>query len=141
MNEMLANIGVAVFIVYALVSIAYQVSAFRAAAAIRRLVTLSSGDLLTTLAELRVTLENFRKISDNVTTVTGDVRTITSSVADLQQEVRTLYSFIKGAAGAEARADLAGIKAGIRAGVTTLVKGLNEERGDEHERGTGENNG
>ena len=139
MNEMLANIGVAVFIIYALVSIAYQVSAYRAAVALRQFITLSSGDLLTTLAELRVTLENFRKISDNVTAVSGDVRTITSSVADLQQEVRTLYGFIKGAASAEARADLAGLRAGLRTGVTTLVKGLNEERGDEHERGTGKN--
>jgi len=137
MNDVLLNMGLVVFILYAVVSIAYQVSAYRAATALRQFITLSSGDLLSTLAQVRGTLENFRKISDNVTAVTGDVRTITSSVADLQQEVRTLYGFIKGAAGAEARADLAGLKAGIRTGVSTLVKGLNEERGDEHERRSG----
>jgi hypothetical protein len=136
MNEVLANTGVVIFILYALVSIAYQVNAYRAAAALRQLVTLSSRDTLAVLAELRVTLGNFRKISDNVTVVTEDVREITSSVADLQQEVRTLYRVIKDTAGVEARADLAGLKAGIRTGVATLVKGIKEERSDDHERGT-----
>jgi uncharacterized protein YoxC len=136
MNEVLANTGVVIFILYALVSIAYQVNAYRAAAALRQFVTLSSRDTLAVLAELRAALENFRKISDNVTVVTEDVREITSSVADLQQEVRTLYRVIKDTAGVEARADLAGLKAGIRTGVVTLVKGIKEERRDEHERGT-----
>jgi uncharacterized protein (UPF0335 family) len=140
MNDVLLNTGVVVFIIYAIVSIAYQVSAYRAAVAVRQFVTLSSGDLLGVLVELRVMLENFRKISENVTVVSEDVREITSSVAGLQQEVRTLYGFIKDMAGAEARADFAGLKAGIRTGVATLVNGLKkedkEERSDEHERGT-----
>jgi hypothetical protein len=136
MNEVLLNTGVIVFIIYATVSMAYYVSAYRAAVAMRQFVTQSSGDMLATMAEFRATLENFRKISDNVTVVTQNVREITSSVADLQQEVRTLYGFIREAAGAEARADIAGLKAGIRTGVATLVKGLKEERSDEHERRT-----
>lgn len=136
MNEMLLNTGVVIFIIYAAASTAYQVSAYRAAAALRRFMTLSSQDMATTLAELRTTLESFRKISDNVAVVTGNVREITSSIAALQQEVRTVYGFIKDKAGAEARADLAGLKAGIRTGVATLVQGLNEERSDEHERRT-----
>lgn len=136
MNVVLLNTGIIVFIIYAIFSIAYQVSAYRAAVALRQFIDLSSKDSLAVLAELRVTLENFRRISDNVTGVTEDVREITSSVADIQQEVRTLYGIIKGAAGAEARADLAGLKAGIRTGVATLVQGIKEERSDEHERGT-----
>jgi hypothetical protein len=136
MNEVLANTGVVVFIIYALVSIAYQVNAYRAATALRQLVTLSLGDLPAVLAEFRRTLGSFRKISENVTVVTEDVREVTSSVADLQQKVRTLYRVMKDTAGVEARADLAGLKAGIRTGVVTLVKGIKEERRDEHERGT-----
>jgi len=139
MNELLANIGILVFIIYAIVSVVYQVNAYRTAVALRHFITRSSGDMLTTLAEFRTTLENFRKISDNVTTVTQNVRDITSSVADVQQEVKTLYGFIKSAAGAEVRADLAGLKAGIRTGVAALVKSHQEERSDEHERGTGNN--
>jgi phage-related tail protein len=136
MNTVLLNTGVVVFIIYALVSIVYQVSAYRAAVALRQFIRLSSGDLLTTLAEFRTTLEDFRKISDNVTMVTQNVREITSSVADLQQEVGTVYGIIKDRAGAEARADLAGLKAGIKTGVATLVQSIKEERSDEHERGT-----
>jgi hypothetical protein len=136
MNEVLLNTGVVVFIIYAVVSIAYQVNNYRAAVAVRRFVTLSSGDVLAVLAELKVTLENFKKISDNITAVTEDVRDVTSSVTGLKQEVRTLYGFIKDRAGAEVRADLSGLKAGIRTGVATLVKSRKEERRDEHERGT-----
>ena len=136
MNAMLLNTGVVVFILYALVSIMYQVSAYRAAVELRQFIRRSSGDLLTTLAEFRATLDDFRKISDNVTTVTGNVREITSSVVDLQHEVRTLYGSIKGAAVDEVRADVAGLKAGIRTGVATLVKSYQEERSDEDERRT-----
>jgi hypothetical protein len=136
MNDVLLNTGVVVFIIYAVVSIVYQVSAYRTTVVLRQFFTQTSGDMLAMLAELRVTLENFRKISDNVTVVTGEVREITSSVTNLKHEVRTLYGFIRDRAGAEAKADLAGIKAGIRTGVATLVKGLKEERRDEHERRT-----
>ena len=122
MNEVLLNIGLVVFIIYAVVSIACQVNNYRTAAAVRQFITLSSGDVLAVLAELKVTLENFKKISANITAVTEGVRNVTSSVTGLQQEVRTMYSFIKDRAGVEARADLAGLKAGIRTGVATLVK-------------------
>ena len=127
MNEVLLNIGVVVFIIYAVISIAYQVNNYRTIASVREFITLSSGDRQAMLAELRVTLENFRKISDNVTVVTEDVREVTSSVANLQKEVRTLYGFIRDTVGAEARADLAGLKAGIRTGVATLVKDFKKE--------------
>jgi hypothetical protein len=132
MNAMLLNTGVIVFILYAIVSIVYQVSAYRAAVALRQFIQQSSGDLQTTLAEFRAMLENFRKISDNVTMVTQNVREITSSVVDLQHEVKTLYGIIKD----ETRADLAGLKAGIMTGVATLVKSQQEERSDEDERRT-----
>jgi hypothetical protein len=127
MNNVLLNTGVVVFIIYAAVSIAYQVSNYRTVVAVRQFITLSQGDLLAMLAELRATLENFRRISDNVTVVTEDVREVTSSVAKLQKEVKTLYGFIRDTAGAEARADFASLKAGIRTGVATLVKDLKKE--------------
>lgn len=127
MNNVLLNIGIVVFIIYAAVSIVYQVSSYRTVAAVRQFITLSQGDLSAMLTELRATLENFRKISDNVTVVTEDVREITSSVAKLQKEVKTLYGFIRDTAGAEARADFASLKAGIRTGVVTLIKDLKKE--------------
>jgi hypothetical protein len=136
MNEVLLNTGVVVFIIYAAVSIAYQVSNYRTGVAIRQFVSQSSDDMRAAMAELRATLENFRKISDDVTTVTRNVREITTSVADLQRNVRTMYGFIRGTAGARTRAELAGLNAGIRTGVATLVKGLKKERSDEHERRT-----
>lgn len=136
MNDMLMNIGVVVFIVFAIVSIAYQVSAYRAASALRQFMRQSSGDMQHVLSELRVTLENFRKITDNVSGVTEDVREISNSVADLQRDVRTLYSFIRETVGGAVKADLAGLKAGVKTGMETLVKNLKAERSDRDERGS-----
>jgi uncharacterized protein YoxC len=134
MNDILMNIGVVVFIVFAVVSIVYQVNAFRTAGALRQFIEKSSGDIQNVLVELRGTLENFRKITDNINVVTGDVREITNSVADLQRDVRTLYSFIRETVEGTVKADLAGLKAGVKTGMETLVKNLRAERSDRDER-------
>jgi uncharacterized protein YoxC len=136
MNGMLMNIGVVVFIVFAIVSIVYQVNSYRTATVLRRFIRRSSEDMRNALAELRVTLENFRKITDNVNAVTEDVREITKSVADLQHDVRTLYSFIRETVGGAVKADFAGLKAGVKTGMATLVKNLRTERSDHDERKT-----
>jgi len=136
MNYMLMNIGVVVFIVFAVVSIAYQVNNFRAATALRQFIRQSSGEIQNVLVELRVTLENFRKITDNVHVVTEDVREIANLVADLQRDIRTLYSFIRETVGGTVKADIAGLKAGVKTGMAALVKNLREERSDRDERKT-----
>jgi len=136
MNDMLMNIGVVVFIVFAIVSIVYQVNSYRTATAFRQFIRQSSGDMQSVLAELRVTLENFRKITNNVNVVTEDVREIMNSVVNVQRDVRTMYSFIKETVGGTVKADLAGLKAGVKTGMETLVKNLRAERSDRDERGT-----
>lgn len=136
MNYMLMNIGVVVFIVFAIVSIAYQVNNYRAATALRQFIRQSSGEIQNVLVELRVTLENFRKITDNVHVVTEDVREIANLVADLQRDIRTLYSFIRETVGGTVKADIAGLKAGVKTGMAALVKNLREERSDRDERKT-----
>ena len=134
MNDMLMNIGVVVFIVFAIVSIVYQVNNYRAAASLRQFISQSSGDMQKVLVELRVSLENFRKITDNISVVTEDVREITNTVADLQRDISTLYSFIWETVGGTVKADIAGLKAGVKTGMATLVKHLKEERSDRDER-------
>jgi len=136
MNDMLMNIGVVVFIAFAIVSIVYQVNSLRAATALRHFIQQSSGEMQNVLTELRGTLENFRKITDNINVVTEDVRVITNSVADLQRDVRTLYSFIRETVEGSVKADFAGLKAGVKTGIETLVKNLRTERSDRDDRGT-----
>ena len=136
MNYMLLNIGVVVFIVFAIVSIAYQVNNYRAATALRQFIRQSSGEMQKVLVELSVTLANFRKITDNVIVVTEDVREIANLVADLQRDIKTLYSFIRETLGGTVKADIAGLKAGVKTGMATLVKNLREERSDRDERRT-----
>jgi ABC-type transporter Mla subunit MlaD len=136
MNYVLLNIGIVVFIIFAVISIIYQVNAFLVTSALRHLLAQTSGDLRKVIAELSVSLENVRKITDNINTVTGDVRAVTSSVANLQQDVSKLYSFVSETVGSTVKADFAGLKAGVKIGMETLVKNLREERSDHDERKT-----
>jgi ABC-type transporter Mla subunit MlaD len=134
MNYTLINIGIVVFIIFAVISIIYQVNSFLVTTALRHLLAQTSGDLRKVIAELSVSLENVRKITDNINTVTGDVRAVTSSVANLQQNVGKLYSFVSETVGNSVKADFAGLKAGVKTGLETLVNNLREERSDHDER-------
>jgi uncharacterized protein YoxC len=91
-----------------------------------------------TLSELRDTLENMKKITGNVNEVTEDVRQIADTAASVERSIRGLYFSAKEGLGTAAEARIAGLKAGIRTGVVTLVKNLQEGRSDDHERRTGE---
>jgi phage-related tail protein len=128
MLEIILGTGVAAFIVYAAFSIAYYVSMKRTSDAIRVFVESSGGNVSAALSELRSTLENIRKITSNVSVVTEDVRRISGSIASLEKEIRDLYDYLKASVSVAAEANMAGLKAGIATGVSTLVKNLNERK-------------
>jgi hypothetical protein len=96
----------------------------------------TEGNLNAALTELAGALENIRNITGNVNAVTEDVRRITDTVVILEKAVHELYGYVKEGLGPAAGANIAGLKAGIKTGVVTLVKNLQQERSDEHEGGT-----
>jgi ABC-type transporter Mla subunit MlaD len=134
MNYVLINIGIVVFIVFAVISIVYQVNAFLVATAFRHLLSQTSEDLRKVITELSISLENFRKITDNINKVTSEVRDVTSSVTNLQHDVGKLYGFLRETVGSTVKADFAGLKAGVKTGMETFVKNLKEERSDRDDR-------
>lgn len=135
MIEVYLGIGVAVFVVYAAFQIAYLMSIKRTSDRLGTFLTSTDRKVDAALTELAGTLENLRKVSGDIGAVTADVREITDTVVSLERTMRGLYLVAKEGLGSAAGANIAGLKAGITAGVAALVKNMQEERGDGHERG------
>ena len=138
MIEIILGIGVAAFMVHAGFNIAYILSMKRTSVRAREFLTNTEGNLNAALSELKSALENIRKITGNINAVTEDVRQITDTVASLEKGVHDLYGYLKEGLGPSAGANIAGLKAGIKTGVVTLVKNLQQERSDDHEGRTRE---
>jgi hypothetical protein len=133
MIEIIAGIGVAVFIVYAVFSIVYMMSMKRVNDALHDFLLRTEGSASATLAELKVTLENIRKVADDIGAVTQDARQISNSLVTVEKGIRMLFEYAKEGVGSAAGASYAGLKAGIKAGMATFSKNPTEKGSDDHE--------
>ncbi len=129
MTEIILGIGCAAFIVYVIVFIVFVGNLTRTNRTLDEFIRRTEGNMNATLIELKGTLENFRKITGDVSIVTEEVRQISHTVASLDKGIRELYGYIRLELGPAAEANLAGLKAGIKTGVVTLVKNLREKEG------------
>ncbi|MDA8100079.1 MAG: DUF948 domain-containing protein [Nitrospiraceae bacterium] len=136
MHDILLGIGVAAFVVYAIFNIAYIMSMKRMTERLETFLHDTQGNLSATLEELKGTLENTRKVTGDVKAVTADVREIADTVVLLERGVRNAYRQAQDTVLGSAEANVAGLKAGIKTGVATLVKNLQQGRGDDDEGGT-----
>ncbi len=135
MNTIVLGIGVAAFIIYSLFQIMYLLSLRKAAERFDAFLRNTEGNLNETLSELKGTLENARKVTADVRSVTADVREIADTVVSLERGVQNAYQEMKESLGTAAEANIAGLKAGIKTGVVTLVRSMQQERSDDHEGG------
>jgi uncharacterized protein YoxC len=133
MHERLVDVGIIVFIIYAISSIASIVNGWRTSSAFRDFLKNTQGNVNSTLIDMQATLQNLKKITGDISTVTEDVRQITDRVTHLEKNIRHLYQYFKDEFATTAEANLAGLKAGVKTGVSTLVKTLKEGRGGDHE--------
>ena len=136
MNDILLGIGVTAFVVYAAFNIVYLMSMKKTNDSVSAFLKNTECNLNATLVELKGTLENMRKISGDISMVTEDVKQISNSVASVERSMWGLYDYMKEGLGSAAGAKIAGLKAGITTGVSTLVRSMQKGRGDDHERGT-----
>ena len=128
------GIGVAVFTIFAVVQIVYLLGLIKAVAQMATFFKSIEANVNSSLAELKPTLENLKKITDDARAVTSDVREISGTVATVEREIRSLIAYIKEGVGSAVEANIAGLQAGIKTGVVTLVKNLQEGRSDDHDR-------
>jgi len=135
-HEKLLDIGIIVFILFVIASVAHYVKAWHTSSAVRDFLKNSESNVEDVLVELKGTLQNLRKITSDIGTVTEDVKQMTDSLANVEKDMRYLFQYAKNELAATAQANLVGLKAGVKTGVATLVRTLKERRGDEHERRT-----
>jgi ABC-type transporter Mla subunit MlaD len=137
MTDIILGVGVAAFIVYAGFHLSYILSIRRTSERMGDFLQNTEGNLNAALVELKDTLENLKKITGNVNAVSEDVRQISRTVAIVEKSIRGLYAYGRGNLGPAAGANIAGLKAGISTGVSTLVKNFKQRRRVHHERKTG----
>ena len=128
MNETLFNIGTVVFIIYAAFNIANLIEMRRTSIALRQLIKRSEENLHPALTALRGVLEGIGKTTDNVAVLTQSLRGVAETVTRVENTVNGLYDYYQESVSKSARANIAALKAGVRAGVTTLLKDLNERK-------------
>jgi len=128
MNEIVLTTGVVVFVVYAVFHIAYLVEMRRTSAALRRFIAKTDDNIQPALSALRNIFEDIGKATENVAVLTERARDLTERMAAVERTVSDLYGQYKDAAGEAARAQAAGLKAGVRAGMASLLKTLNTRK-------------
>ena len=128
MNEVLFSVGVCVFIIYAVFSIASMIEMRRTSIALRQLINRTEESLHPALAALRGILEDIGKGTYNLAALTERVREVSETVAIVETSLGDLYEYYKEGLGEAAHANIAGLKAGVRAGMTTLLRDLNNRK-------------
>jgi len=128
MIEIILGIGVATFIVYTIFNVTYVVSMRQTSESMASFFRNTEENLNAALSELKETLENLKKITGNIGAVTADVKQISNAVARVERSIQGVYGFMREGLGSAAGANIAGLKAGIRTGVVTLVKSMHAGR-------------
>jgi hypothetical protein len=128
MSETLLTIGIVVFIIYAAFNIAGSIEMRRASLALRQLIKRTEEDLHPVLSALKGVLEDIGKATDDIAVLTRSLREVAETVTRVEHTVSGLYESYKEGLGEAARANMAGLKAGVKAGVVTLLKDLNDRK-------------
>ncbi len=128
MIEALLAIGVVAFITYAAFTIAHIIELRRTSLALRQLIMRTEENLHPALSALRGILEDIRKTTYNVAELTESVREVAETAKRVENEVKDLYAYYMEGMGEAARANIAGLKAGVKAGMITLLKDLSERK-------------
>ncbi len=129
MTNIILSIGVLVFIIYTAYFVVWVRSIMRMNTMIDGFINRTEGNINATLIELKATLENTRKITGDVGVVTDEIRQVSRTVASVDKGLKDVYGYVRDGLGPAAGANLAGLKAGIKTGVITLVKNLREKEG------------
>lgn len=123
-TEILLAVGVVAFIIYASFSIYYLIELKRTIFAVRQLVDKAGENVHPTLAALRRVFEDIGTVTDNIAALSKSLREATDAITAAENKVRALYLAYEASIGEAARANIAGVRAGVKAGVGTLLKNL-----------------
>jgi hypothetical protein len=128
LNETLLTIGLITLIVYAVFNILYLIDLRKTSVALRQFIAKTDENLNTALAELRSTLGDLRRVAADIAIVVERVRSAASAVTSVEKSLAYIYGYYRDGLRQSAQANLAGLKAGLKAGVISLVKNFKEKK-------------
>ena len=126
--EIVASLGVVTFIIYTSFNIIYLVELRRTNFALQQLLKRAEENLHPALAAIRRILEDIGEVTDNAAVLSHRLRQVADMIAVTEKTAINLYLSYRDGVGEAARANIAGLKAGVKAGVDTLLRNINEKK-------------
>lgn len=127
-NEILVTIGVVTLIVYTVFNIIYLNDLRKTSLALRRFIAKTEEELHPALLELRRTLEDIRKVSDDISSVAAGLQKAINTIISVERGIKSLYGYYREGLGQTAQSSVAGLRAGVKAGVISLIKNLKDKK-------------
>lgn len=128
MTELLLAIAVVTFVVYTGFHISYLLELRRTSAEVRSFMKKMESQIDPALHDLRLASSNVRYITENAASVTEHVREVVDTITIFERVARKLYEEYSDEIVTHAGANVAGLKAGVTTGFTTLFRTLRERK-------------
>ncbi len=126
--ELLVAIGVVAFIIFALFHILYIIEVRKTSLATRQLIARTEENLHPTLAAIRHSFEDIKTISDNAAALSKSLREAAEAMTTAQNTIKDIYRSYEENLDKSVRANVSGLKAGIKTGVVTLFNNLKDKK-------------
>ena len=126
--EILLAIGVVSFIIFAAFHIAYIIEVKKTSLAIRQLIAETEENLHPSLATVRHVFEDVKIITDNLVVLSKGLREAAVVLTTAQNVLKGIYQSYEENLDKPVRANVSGLKAGIKTGVVTLLGNLKDKK-------------
>ncbi len=130
MYLVLAVIAVATFVLYAAFNIIYLIDLKKTSRAMREFIREAEQNITPVLAETRATLQDVRNVASDISLITAKLRTAANAIVTVEKSVQSLYDYYRKGFGEAAHTNMGAVKAGMVAGVLTLIKNLKSRKED-----------
>jgi hypothetical protein len=127
-TELLLAIGVVSFIIFASFHIFYIIEVRKTSLATRQLITRAEENLHPALAAVRHIFEDIKTIADNAAVLSKSLREAAEALAIAQNAIKNIYRSYEDKLDKPVRANMSGLKAGIKTGVVTLLSNLKDKK-------------
>ncbi len=126
--ELFIGAGTIVFIIYAVFNIAHLVQMRKTSLAVQQFIRKTEEDFHPAVAASRQILEDVRKITENAAELSDSLRQFTDTIKGVNGTIRDLHTAYQTRVNEAVQANIAGLKAGVKTGVETLFRNINEKK-------------
>jgi len=131
--EIILGIGVAVAIVYTVFCISFMINVQRLSNTFDNFLKNTESNLNQTLSEMKTALENIRNITGDIYAITSETKRLAHAISNVENDINKFSIYIRTILSRNVQANIAGIKAGIKAATLNVVKNLRERKKNDHE--------